>query len=282
MTLNQLNQLIEEGNSLKLVAQAYSEIANQKIKKIRFDVERNRLFFKEISYLYGLIRNLAAGKKLLAAKPKNRICLLLTSNHRFYGRINSDLINFFINSTKSITSDRLILGKVAIDHFKAFNYRKFLLKDDRPSSLELNELINIIKDYNEVLLFYSSLKTLLVQQPALVNITAQQTLTSEVNQGSALHTSEVLPNFIFEPDLPKILSFFDSSILTLLLNQTFLESEVARTASRFVSMDQAETEANKLISQYQKQRLHLLKSIGNIQILENFARAWAVKKGGHQ
>lgn len=281
MTLNQLNQLIEEGNSLKLVAQAYAEIANQKIKKIRFDVERNRLFFKEIYYLYGLIRNLAAGKKLLVAKPKNRICLLLTSNHRFYGSINSDLINFFISSTKSIKSDKLILGKVAIDHFNTLNYPSFLLKDDRPSSLELNQLINIIKDYNEVLIFYSSLKTLLVQQPAVTNITAQ-TLTSPLKKGSALHNPQVLPNFIFEPDLPKILSFFDSSILTLLLNQTFLESEVARTASRFISMDQAETEANNLISQYQKQRLHLLKSIGNIQILENFARAWAVKKGGHQ
>lgn len=277
MTLNQLNQLIEEGNSLKLVAQAYAEIANQKIKKIRFDVERNRLFFKEIYYLYGLIRNLAAGKKLIVAKPKFRICLLLTSNHRFYGRINSDLINFFINSTKSIQTDSLILGKVGIDHFKSLE--PFLLNNDQPSSMELNGLISIIREYNEVLIFYSSLKSLLIQQPTVINITAQ-TLSSEMNRGSALYTPEVSPGFIFEPDLPKILSFFDSSILTLLLNQTFLESEVARTASRFISMDQAETEANKLISQYQKQRLQLLKSIGNIQILENFAREWAVKKEG--
>ena len=45
MTIKEIDQYLEEGNSLKQIAQAYSEIANQKLKRIRSEVERNSVFF---------------------------------------------------------------------------------------------------------------------------------------------------------------------------------------------------------------------------------------------
>ena len=81
-----------------------------------------------------------------------------------------------------------------------------------------------------------------------------------------------------EPDLSKILHFFDSQIITLLLESTFLESELARTGSRFISMDSAETEANKFIKDYLKLKAYTERNLQNNTLLENFASLMSIRK----
>lgn len=276
MNIKEIDATLEEGESLKQIAQSYSEIANLKIKKIRQETERNRVFFQELSYIYALIKRLAVKKKINVEKSKKIMSVVLTSNYRFYGSINSDLLDFFISFTSKMETDRIVLGKAAVDYFKASkifsNYQPILLKDDQPNPAELILLTNMLKDYNQVLIFHSTLKSLLVQQPTVTDITATAS-SSALGQND---TQEF--KFIFEPELAKILSFFDSSVLTLLLESAFLESELARTASRFISMDNAETEANKLIKQYQKQKAYAKRSFVNNAILENFASTLALRK----
>lgn len=278
MTIRELDQLIEEGKSLKQIAQAYSEIANQKIKRIRSQLEVNRLFFKDMSEVYALVKDLAQKRKISVPKPKKMLCIILTSNYRFYGQINSDLIDFFIQTTAKLETDRIMLGKAAIEYFKSApifkNYKtrsqEVLLKTDQPDALELTGLVNIIKDYNQVLIFYSRLKSLLVQQPSFTDITST-TEKIPLDKDKSTH-------FIFEPELAKLLAFFDSQILTLLLEETFLESEVSRTASRFISMDQAENEANKVLKDYQRLRSYAQRNLQNNQLLESIASILAVRK----
>ena len=284
MTIKQIDAAIEEGLSLKQIAQAYSEIANLKIKRIRAEVVRNRVFFKEIEEVYALIKNLSLIKKINITKPKKTMSIVLTSNHRFYGNINSDLLKFFTKFTENMTTDRIMLGKAAIDYFRATSifksYQKVILKEDQPDSSELLALTNMVKDYNQVLVFYSSMKSLLVQQPVVTDITASSTL---VASGSNLHPQGKEEfKFIFEPDLGKILHFFDSQIIALLIEGTFLESELSRTASRFISMDNAETQANKFIKDYQSAKTYAKRNMDNNTILENFATMIAVRKESKQ
>lgn len=278
MTIKEIDELIEQGQSLKQIAQAYSEIANLKIKRIRGEVERNRVFYEEISKIYGLIKRIALEKGVSIKKPKKTICMIITSNYRFYGSINSDLIDYFVENTKNADTDRLILGKAALDFFKAKpifkNNLEMTLKDDQPDPRELLYLVDILKDYSRVFVFFSRLKSLLVQQPQAVDLTA----TEKVKEDLSKRDQKKATRFIFEPDLSHILAFFDSQILTLLLEGTFLESELARTASRFISMDQAETEANKFISEYEKLKAYAKRNIINNQILENFATIVATRK----
>src|SRR5687768_13047074 len=99
MTIKELDQILEEGESLKQIAQSYSEIANLKIKRIRTEVERNRIFFEEISKIYDIVKAFAMKKGLDIKKPKKRLCILITSNYRFYGSINADLQKYFLGST---------------------------------------------------------------------------------------------------------------------------------------------------------------------------------------
>lgn len=284
MTIKDIDVYIDEGQSLKAIAQAYSEIANLKIRRIRGVVERNRLFFDEIVAVYGIVKAFALKKKIAVTKPKKKLYILLTSNYRFYGAINSSLINYFIGSTRELPDvDKLIIGKGGVDYFKATNflpkYQEIILKSDMPTSLELANLARLSADYNQVLVFHAKLKSLIVQAATFTDVSAVSLYLREffkADHPTKGRTSFM--NFIFEPELPKILNFFDNQILTLLLEQTFLESELSRTASRFISMDQAETEANKLIKQYQILKAYTKRNMDNNKILENFASMMAVRK----
>lgn len=283
MTIKEIDAALEEGQSLKQITQAYSEVANLKIKRIRSEVERNRIFFEEIASVFALIKKLAIKKKVTIVKPKKTVSLIITSNYHFYGTINSDLIDFFLPNTQKLETDKILIGKVAIDFFKASkkvsNYKQtgvtqeVLLKKDQPTSEELLNLVNMIKDYEQVLVFYSSMKSLLTQQPTFTDITASDARSlvnsSTSNEQTSERDNEI--RFIFEPEMTKILHFFDSQIITLLLEGTFLESELSRTASRFVSMDQGETEANKFIKEYEKLKAYVKRNMDNNKILENFA-----------
>lgn len=284
MTIKEIEDNLEEGQSLKSIAQAYSEIANLKIKRIRNEVERNRLFFDEILKVYGLVKAFAIKKKVALIRPKKRLYILLTSNYRFYGNINSALINYFVGSTRELKdADRIILGKGGINFFKAAkllpSYQEVVFKDDMPDLLELNNLVDLCTLYNQVLVFHAKLKSLLQQTATFTDITAVSFYLREFYTRSFdPRKRENLINFIFEPELIKILKFFDSQILTLLLEQTFLESELSRTASRFISMDSAETEANKFIKQFEKLKSFAVRNQQNLAILENFAGLLAVRK----
>ena len=71
--------------------------------------------------------------------------------------------------------------------------------------------------------------------------------------------------------LKKMLDFFDDQVVSLLLEQTFLESELARTASRLMSMDKAQINAEDVLY---KQKLLLgqaKKSEINMALLETAA-----------
>lgn len=284
MTIKEIEENLEEGESLKAMAQAFSEIANLKIKRIRAAVERNRLFFYEISKVYSIVKAFALKKKVAIIKPKKRLCILLTSNYRFYGSINSLLNKYFIGSTRELPDvDRIILGKGGIDFFKATkllpNYQEIMLKTDMPTGLELTNLAKICSGYNQVLVFHSSFKSLLTQKATFADITAVSLYLRQF-QVKPLDpkNKEDFMHFIFEPELPKILSFFDSQILTLLLEQTFLESELSRTASRFISMDTAETEANKFIMENIKLKSYAKRNLENNKILENYASMMVARK----
>lgn len=276
MTIKQIDEALEEGESLKTISQAYSEIANLKIKKIRVDAERNRIFFAEIGSVYSLIKDLGVKQKFTLKKPKKTVSIVLTSNYRFYGSINSDLLEYYTSATQRLETDRIYLGKAAIEYFRArpisANHKEVLLKDDTPDAAELKFLAAELTAYNQVLVFYSKMKSLLVQQPTAIDITA-----SAANPQPEPGKHENF-KFIFEPELPKILEFFDSQIITLLLEGAFLESELSRTASRFISMDQAETQANKFIKEYQTLKAYTKRNMDNNTILENFAAMMAVRK----
>lgn len=269
MIIKHIKENIEEGVSLKLISQAYTEIASSKLKRIRQAVEKNRYYLEDLSKVFQIVKQVASNKHILSNKNNKTISILITSNYHFYGNINSELIKFFLESMKNAPTDQIIVGKTALEYFNTVGYKQphqdFILKTDYPSPAELTQLVNITKFYSKIIVYYAQLKTVMVQTPTAKDIT-QTSYLKPLNEEERKHPQA----FIFEPEIGKILDFFETQVTNLLLEQTFLESEVSRTASRLISMDQAQSSADTYISQEKILLGQAKKAISNNKLLETY------------
>lgn len=279
LTIRQLTTLLEEDYSLKLVTQAYSEIAAIKVRKIRNGIQKNREFFEEVSHVYHSVKETASKKNIsLPTKAQETLSIIITSNHRFYATLEDQLLEYFVANTGNATTDRIVLGKTGALYLKTKGYKiafkPLVLQNDLPNPPELRQLTDLITRYNQVFVYHSKMKTVLVQQPSIIDVTQTQS-KAQARIQQLYSTSKATPipvmDFIFEPDLSKMLQFFETQISTLLLEQAFLESELSRTASRLISMDQAQSKADGIISTQKKQLAEAKKSMDNTRLLETVA-----------
>ncbi|MBI2600941.1 F0F1 ATP synthase subunit gamma [Candidatus Daviesbacteria bacterium] len=276
MTIQQIDQIIQDGEVLKVLSDTFGEIALLKIRKIRAGVERNRSFFGEIIEVYRQVKKEASKRGIKLQKTKDTISILLASNYRFYGGITNRLLEFFTIYTTKTKTDRLIIGKTAIDQLKfmryASSYSSRVFKTDMPTDAELLSLVEGVKGYKKILVFYPQLKSLLVQNPTVIDITQSHQNESQSAEGASI------TSFIFEPEIKKTLEFFDSQLTTLLLEQLFLESELARTGSRLISMDQAQVDANAYIKEKKRFKARIIRTLNNNRNIEQATSLAALKR----
>lgn len=281
MTTKQVLEKIEAGEGLKTLAESYTEIASIKLKQIRDDVERNTAFFEELTGIYSVVKQIASKNNLkVNFKTKDTISLILTSNYRFYGNINTKLSDAFYKQIQSYPSDLLVIGNTGQHLLKQLQRTKnatyIALKKDTPNEAELQTLARYIQPYNRILVYYSQFKSVVVQLPTVKDIT-QTNATIGKNNVSGL--SDNL-GFILEPEIAEMLVFFDSQITALLLQEVFLESELSRTASRLIAMDQAQTNAVDYITGHKRNLNATKKSSMNMKILETITAFANIKRQG--
>ena len=271
MTKNELKDIIDQGDTLKLISTAYAEIATSKLTKIRAAVLQNRSFLENLSNVYITVQEEAIKKRLqaLTNKSKSGISIVITSNYHFYGNVNTNLVDFFLNQEKNSKNDQIIIGQTGAGYLSQAQvnskYQILTLKKDQPQLQELNFIVEKVKEYSKVLVYFSKMKSVMIQEPAVVDIT-QSSYLKEPKKNPGMKE----PLFIFEPELVKILLFFENQVKSLLLQQAFLESELSRTASRLVSMDNAQDNAEDFVKSYKIQLDQVTRSIQNARILETY------------
>lgn len=267
MNLKQINQAVEEGKGLLSVTEAYTEITSIKLKKIRDGVRYSRAFFDEISKVYFLTKFVAQKKTPKKFSEPKTISIVLTSNQPFFGHITKETVNFFINQTEKYPTDKIIIGKSGKELLTAlkYNLKSFIFSSDIPDASELKNLITYIKPYDQILVFYSEYQSLIKQVPIIKDITQSQ--SSALKEAAGKLTEHA---FIFEPEVEKMLDFFDSQIKEALLGQTFLEAELARVASKLTTMDQAQKNAEEFLKSQKVLLTQARREIENRKILETW------------
>lgn len=275
MTTKEIIAAIEEAQSLRQITQAFTQISSSKLKRIREGVERNRTFFTDLSEIYGLV-NIIARKRKIPRPPKNgkTLTLLLTSNERFYGKITGELLEFYLIQVSKINADKIVIGRSGIETLKSMNYAlsytPLILASEFPNNAEFVKLSQLVQDYSKVLVFHPQFQSVMLQKPVIADITRSEqevdTKTAEIQKEANEYN-----NYIIEPEIEVMADFFDNQIKVLLLESTFLEAELARTASRLISMDSAQNEAEKYLTIQQLSLVNAQRSIQNARILETIA-----------
>lgn len=262
MTIKQIDDIIKDADGLKSLTQVLTEVSALRLKRIRKQVEGARTFFTEISSLYGMMKSMAPD---ISLKKKGIVSILLTSNFRFNGHLNNEIISFFVAQTNKLKTDCIVIGSLARQIFKGsspvLSATYFSFQKDIPTEQELISLAEKIKGYDQILVFYSEFKTVLLQLPTIKDITQTQkkALQNAVKKRQA---------FILEPELTKILQFFDTHVKIVLLRQAFLEAELSRVATRLITMDQAQSNAQEFLDKQQILASLAKRNYENKKILE--------------
>ncbi|OGY09350.1 MAG: hypothetical protein A2782_02655 [Candidatus Blackburnbacteria bacterium RIFCSPHIGHO2_01_FULL_43_15b] len=286
-SIQSLTADIEFAQNLGHVAQSYSSLAASKLAKIRTKIEGTRTFFSEVAALYHAIREVGARKyKIEPEKNSKTASVLLTSNQRFYGSTNTSVTELFLSSTTP-RDDLLVIGHVG-NELIAKPHKSFVFQKDIPTSQELSTLAESLAGYARILVFYPLTKSILEVVPQVKDVTesldaersrSMVDVTASIDSHPA--ESEARPwrlrgndaanlDFLFEPEIKKMIEFFKDQATTLLVGQAFLEAELAREAARLVAMDTSQQRAKEYV-QTQTAALRNLKNIyANKHLLEGF------------
>lgn len=267
----QLKEEVDASQSLELVTEALGEVSALELKGTRDSIQHTSTFFGEITAVYKAVQLMAEKKRLLAnlASQKNgkTVSILLTSNSQFHGGLDTELTDFFAGGTKKYPTDRIVIGHSGINYLSSSGYKlpfeSVVFSKDIPSSAEITDLVKRTHDYSRILVYHSKFVTVLNQQPEVSDLS-----NMEVKPDDKTQTID----YILEPELEKMLLFFEGQILQSLIESLFLDGELAKTAARMVAMDQAQLAAEKIVEREKAQLLKVKKNIQNIRILETYTQ----------
>lgn len=296
---------LDDAMTMKFIASAFMEASASRIQKIKKAFEINKEFYTEVSQLYHVVKHnqmlleaqqalehVAVQKK--PVKAKKILSVAMTSNQRFVGNQNITIIEHFLEKVEGLDSDILIVGATGESVVKSLGfahpYKTFRFADDIPNLEDIKKFLDSISEYTSVFLYYPKFVSLMRQVVGVIDICevgekgAQSQGFGEVveKKGEPEKTAfatekkvekpvEEEVQAIFEPELSKVLDFFDHQVRTLLFRRVILEIDLSRTAARLMTMSSADERSGTVIKQKKGELRKLQNTISNMKLLETFA-----------
>lgn len=276
-----IKEQLSDLSTFKHIAAAFTEAAAVKLRNIRTQSARNARFYEEITYLYHLVevnakRNkISVENQVLYPSAPKLLSVALTSNMRFFGALNYEIIQSFLVSSQKDRSEKLVIGKTGLDYLRSAKYQgkyeKFVFREDLPDSQEIEEFLKLADTYDRVLVYYPKFISFLKQTVGVADIT-QKIVTKEKEKIEEM-------SMIFEPELSKIVKFFEAEVRLILFKNVLLQTDLARTAARLLTMSQAEERTDMEIKTKKGELRKVLTSDTNMRLLDTFS---GFKKWKHQ
>lgn len=276
ITIGERERDLGDLETIRFVASALFDVSAEKIGRLRAAFEKNGRFYAEISDLYESVKQTAIRRgELPQARrgPLRRIFVAFTSNVRFYGSVNTDVMTTFLErlgSEKQKNVDAMVIGRTGktfmegsdeAGRFPNLAYLSF--EADEPTAGEMQQFLDRVESYDEVHVLYPSFVNVFAQKVASIDI------THAAPSSAAVSTEEV--DYIFEPELPQIIRFFETRVRYLLFRRVALESELARTAARLFAMNRAQDRADEEIVKVRRVIRKDTESFNDLRLLESFA-----------
>jgi F0F1-type ATP synthase gamma subunit len=264
-TIDSIKQSIASGEALRAMSEAYSELYVAKLDKVRVMIERNRAFAASLAAAFHEVKVAAsqAGiRRQTERKPRLRVAIF--SNYGFFMNLETKMAQMYITNS-SDDSDLLVIGRAGGEVLRNLEYKKpfdiLIFSRDLPRPEELATAQKKMSQYDSISVIYPQFQTMGRQTPTMVDISGGQLRQADQN-GTKPITS------ILEPEAPVMLEFFESQILGLLLEQAFLETELAHAAARLLMMDAAQGRAKDYVFKQKRQLRSQLKQRRDSKILE--------------
>lgn len=281
----QLTEQITWLTGLKDLVTIYEEIAASRMNRIRKSVLENRDFlidiatvFEEVKVSYQKeIERLMKQKKIndmtkLSILKHNgkTITVFLSANAGLYGDIIGKTYRNFKRFVTSNQTDIVITGRLGkqlfVSEFPGLRFHYVEMADHGFDKDTLQQILALILPYKNVYVFHGKFETILHQEASVSHLTGDTAISVEKVSSK---------QYFFEPDLEKILLFFEEEILSSLFEQTVYESHLAKYASRMVTLDQAsegirlalkKTQLLERLTRHQEQNKKQLNALAGLKV----------------
>ena len=282
--IKEQKQHIEDIATARYIAGTLRDISAIELGGLMQDFGTNDMFYAELTDLYGLVWQIAKQRQyaLQAAQDPRSLFVAYTTNRHFYGALNRNIIHLFRERTG--TEDHcLIIGDTGrqawmSQHKKrsVLNYMSFA--DDVPTDDEKAAFLERVKEYDRVFVFYPRFVTVFSQQAAIVDISFRPP-----EEAAPSPEGSEDPQFLLEPEIDKMVAFFNQQVRNALFERILLETRLSRVAARLVKMDSADQNAEELLVDERRalRRTHV--SIASSQMLETLVGyiQWHKKNAQH-
>ena len=193
-----------------------------RMQQVRASVLQSRAYMEGVISVFREVRRshrkeveklIAQKKKLpfLEEKKQGTVCILLTSSGKFSGLLTQKIIREFAEHVKNTDCDVVVVGMTGHELLPQFLRKNIQAKYfdfdlENPSRERLTELLTAVADYENVTVFTGKFQNLISQVPTAYNITGFEALRQENKESENSH------EFLFEPSLHEIISFFVTQV----------------------------------------------------------------------
>ncbi len=262
--------------NIETITETYQEIANLRMNEIRQTVLNNREFIEELLKVYTLAKKsyfnslktkeAKKEKKSFIKHNQGRVVVFLSCNEHFYGNIILDIWKEIQKDLKEKKEDLVVIGRIGKYLAEASGLGMkifyFELDDKKPEGKNIEEIIKFLKNYKEVIIFHGKFHTVLSQKVVQTNISGETDSGEEFGE---------IKKYLFEPSPETVLEFFETELISAFFNQTILEHQLSRYATRMVAMYQATENAKKLREKFQAEQKKLERQLLNKKQIEAFS-----------
>lgn len=281
--LKEIKENLKTVANIEMITKSYQEIANLMMNKIQHRVLDNREFIEALSGVYNLAKRAyyATAQKAGSAekmesiikKSGQRVVVFLSGNERFYGTLILDIWGEILNYLSKNRADLAITGRMGkyLAERSGFGHKMFYfeLDDNSPTTKEVVEIVDFLKDYQEIIIFHGKFQSILSQKVVQTNISGTTVLQEE---------SPEVKDYLFEPSAKSVLEFFERELTSAFFNEAILEHSLSRYAARMIAMYHATENAKKAKRMLEIEQSKVERQLLNKEQIELFGPLEALAK----
>jgi F-type H+-transporting ATPase subunit gamma len=240
---------VDQVGTIEGITSIFESIASIHIAQIKDRVVSSTAFFQELWHLYAQLRVDPDHQKYRQHRQFNPrpAVVAVTSEGGLIGDIDDRIVTDMLSQHGIEQADIYVIGShgVTLLGRRGRKPKQVFVMPEGDENLHFDALIQSLDQYAQVAVFYQTYRSLLRQDVSRIDLFSAVEALSQTLEAEA---SEVISsrNYIFEPSLNEVISYMESVMRRIALEQVVLESKLAQYASRFNAMSSAKRKASDL------------------------------------
>lgn len=228
----------------------FESLASTQVAKVKGKAQLSQEFFNLLWERYTSIR--VDPKTRITARDENgngrTVLVLISAEAGLSGDLDMRLIETMQASYHSADTDIVVLGSHGASQLsqRGIPYIRFFQVPESDTYVNVNPVIEAIIEYSKIVVYYEEYLSLGQQEIRSLDLVMHMKDMSEDAEEGVMTAEDT----IFEPGLNEIAYQMETTMMSLALSQTILQSGLAQAASRFNAMTTAEKRAGDMAAEY--------------------------------